>query len=107
MPVGLELTGTEGEHVTGQMRDVHPGQEQETTLTDEMLEVSPPGKVIPANPSVPRLHPPGGAGVLEDAEDFGRGSGGLNQVTQMSAEGRRAAQVVVLFKEVASLLAQW
>ena len=105
IPVGRQLAGAEGEYVTGQVGDVHPGQEQETALADEVLEVSPPGLIIPADPAVARLHAPGGAAVLENTEDFRGGSAGLNQVTQMSAEGSGAAQVVVAFEEVTGLLA--
>lgn len=81
LPIGGELAGTAGQHVTGQMRDVNPGQEQETTLVDEVLEVFPPGVILPADPLVPRRHPPGGGGVLQEAEGFRCRFGGLNQVT--------------------------
>jgi len=104
-PVGGQLAGAEGQYVTGQMLDLYPGQEKETTLTDEVLEFFPPGVFIPADPLVPGLHPPGGAGVLQDAQGLGCRFGGLNQVTQMRTEGGAIAQVVVLLKEFGGVLA--
>jgi len=68
--------------------------------TAELLEVSSAHLVIPTNPLIARVHAPGGAAVLKNAEDLWGGFFGLNQVTQLGAEGCWAAQVVVAFEEV-------
>lgn len=59
-PISGEPTEAEGERMTGQMGDSHPGQGQEATLIHQAMEVAPRRGVVPADPPVPWLHAPGG-----------------------------------------------
>src|SRR2546430_9416179 len=53
----------------GQAFDAHPGQNQESAVVHDPLQVVLPLLVTPADPHVPRLHLPGGRGPQQTGED--------------------------------------
>ena len=52
-PVLFQPTQCIGQDQAGQIGDVNPGQDQEPALVDDLLQVLPPGRLVPADPLIP------------------------------------------------------
>src|SRR5690349_18424566 len=62
LPVVRELPGAQGQDLAGESFDADRGQNQETAIIDDPLQVALALLITPSNPSVARLHLPGWRG---------------------------------------------
>src|SRR5271157_442853 len=59
LPVAWHSPCAQRQNLAGQSFDLHPGQNQKSSIVDDRLEAVPPLLVAPADPLIPRLHLPG------------------------------------------------
>ncbi len=59
-PIVAECTHGQGQNMTGQIGDSYPGEDQETAVTDQVLEVGLASIVVPADPGISGFHAPCG-----------------------------------------------
>jgi len=97
LPIGSQPVEAGGKHAAGQIADV--GQNQKPTVIDHLLEGLSAPFVVPADPFIPCLHPPGRTGKLDTANHLSFGPGYMDQILNPCPKGHGIPQVMVSTKE--------
>jgi len=92
LPVGAQAGGDGAEEVGGEVRDAHPGGDQEAGVADDELKAGLAGLCAPADPVVAVFERPGGSGEADRGD--GRLGAGGDQVAQLGARRWGVAEVV-------------
>src|SRR4029077_9165582 len=86
--------GDTSQQMTGKIGNANPRQNQKTTVIDDLAEVVPTSRIVPANPLVSRSHFPGGTGKQQASQHRTPWGRGMHPITQLGAVGNAITQVV-------------
>ena len=92
-PVVTDPPGNPAQDMAGQMRDPYPGQDQETHIVGDKMEVAPAGGDVPSDKGVPGLGFPGGR--AEEEAGQGIAIPIKDEIAHILADGSAIIQIVV------------
>src|SRR5512139_215127 len=95
LPVVTKPRGSKGQHLAPQLSNPHPRKNEKTAVVYNLLQILAPLPIVPANPAIPRRHPPGRTGKLQTSHHRSPRLGNPNQVAQMSTKWHPVTKIVV------------
>src|SRR4030095_8767057 len=100
LPMKRQLPHGHRQHMTGQVPDFHSGPNQKATIVDNVMEVFPARRVLPANPLVTRAQATSRGTKTQHAQNS---LWATDQVAQLSS-AQKIAQGMKLLEQAAALV---